>query len=99
VVEAACEQLGGERVDDALATAFWDGLRDQRDEFFAAAQPQLAAGAALWRLSLPPTTAPLALPGDTLVEWGGAQRWLVSDDAPARIRDNEQVRIAYLGDH
>ncbi len=86
-VDAACEQLGGERVDDALAAVFWDGLRDQRDEFFAAAHAQVAGGATLWRLSLPPTTPPLALSGDTLVEWGGAQRWLVSDDTPARIRD------------
>jgi glycolate oxidase FAD binding subunit len=27
-------------------------------------------------LSLPSATAPLALPGVTLIEWGGAQRWL-----------------------
>jgi glycolate oxidase FAD binding subunit len=86
-VDAACAQLGGERVDDALAAAFWDGLRDQRDEFFTAAQARVAAGAALWRLSLPPTTPPLALDGDVLVEWGGAQRWLASDEAPQRIRD------------
>jgi FAD/FMN-containing dehydrogenase len=85
-VEAACARLGGEAVDPALATGFWAGLRDQRDEYFLAAQAQVAAGATLWRLALPATTAPLALPGDTLVEWGGAQRWLCTDAKPATVR-------------
>ena len=30
----------------------------------------------LWRLSVPPATAPLALEGDSLLDWGGAQRWI-----------------------
>ena len=33
----------------------------------------------LWRLSLPPTTPPLDLPGAQLIEWGGALRWLATD--------------------
>lgn len=85
-VQAAAEQLGGEAVDPALADAFWDGLRDQRDEFFAAARAAVDAGATLWRLSLPPTTPPLALAGDPLVEWGGALRWLVTDSPADTVR-------------
>jgi len=85
-VEAACAQLGGEAVDPALAATFWAGLRDQRDDYFAAAQARVAAGATLWRLSLPATTPPLALAGDTLFEWGGAQRWLVTDAAADTVR-------------
>lgn len=85
-VQAAAEQLGGEAVDPALADAFWDGLRDQRDEFFAAARSAVDAGATLWRLSLPPTTPPLALAGDPLVEWGGALRWLVTDSPADTVR-------------
>jgi glycolate oxidase FAD binding subunit len=41
---------------------------------------------ALWRLSVPAVAPPLALEGDTLVEWGGAQRWLVSHAAAAEVR-------------
>ena len=33
---------------------------------------------ALWRLSLPATTPVLPSFGDTLIEWGGAQRWVVA---------------------
>ena len=43
-------------------------------------------GAALWRLSLPSVAPPLALEGDTLVEWGGAQRWLVCSLPAAQVR-------------
>jgi FAD/FMN-containing dehydrogenase len=86
-VQSAVDQLGGEAVDPALAAAFWAGLRDQRDEFFDAAREQVAHGATLWRLSLPPTAPPLPLAGDPLVEWGGAQRWLVSDAPAAAVRD------------
>jgi len=49
-------------------------------------QARLSAPAALWRLSVPSVAPPLALEGDTLVEWGGAQRWLVSDAPAAAVR-------------
>ena len=81
-VRAARSQLGGELIDPALATAFWTGLRDHGDEFFAAASRAVESGATLWRLSLPSIAMPLQLAGEQLVEWGGAQRWLCSD-APA----------------
>lgn len=74
-VAAAQAKLGGERDDDA---AFWQALRDQTLPFFAAVP--------LWRLSVPDTAPPLALPGATLIEWGGAQRWLASDAPAATIR-------------
>ena len=51
------------------------------------ARAALDSGATLWRLSVPQTTAPLALPGDSLVEWGGAQRWLCSQADAAEVRD------------
>ena len=82
-VAAAAQRLGGETIPAAFAEAFWDGLRDQRDEFFAEARQAVAHGRSLWRLSLPATTPPLPAFDDTLVEWGGAQRWIVAarDDA------------------
>jgi glycolate oxidase FAD binding subunit len=42
---------------------------------------------ALWRLSVPAVAPPLALEGDTLVEWGGSQRWLFSDAPSASVRN------------
>jgi len=89
-VDAAVARLGGEVVDPAMADVFWTGLRDQRDEFFVEAAKRVdqgeAAGAALWRLSVPSVAPPLALEGDTLVEWGGAQRWLVCNAPAAQVR-------------
>jgi len=86
-VGAAAQSLGGELVPPELAAAFWTGLRDQSDEYFVNARAALDAGSTLWRLSLPPTAAPLALQGDGLVEWGGAQRWLSAALPAAAVRD------------
>jgi glycolate oxidase FAD binding subunit len=83
-VLAAGVAIGGEVIEDTLAATFWAGLRDQRDEFFLGAARAVEGGASLWRLSVPPATAPLKLSGEQLVEWGGAQRWLcTSAPAPA----------------
>lgn len=88
-VDAALARLGGERLDDALANPFWDGLRDHADEFFAKARAAVdsGGGAALWRLSLPQTAAPVALPGEQLIEWGGGQRWWCSAAAATTVRE------------
>ena len=86
-VQSALKKLGGERVDPVLAAAFWTGLRDQTDEFFSKAQRALDTGATLWRLAMPQTAAPMALAGEHLVEWGGAQRWIVTSTAAATVRD------------
>ncbi|MEW5888916.1 MAG: glycolate oxidase subunit GlcE [Pseudomonadota bacterium] len=76
-VSTACRRLGGEPVDEGAA--LWTDVREQRSRFFAGSEP-------LWRLSLPSTTPPLALPGRQLIEWGGALRWLKSDAPAAAIR-------------
>ncbi|MFN0183306.1 MAG: glycolate oxidase subunit GlcE [Aquabacterium sp.] len=86
-VQAAHQRLGGEVVEPALAEAFWGGLRDHTDEFFQGAQRAVASGATLWRLAVPPTTPPLALPGEQLVEWHGGQRWVVTTAPAATLRD------------
>lgn len=79
-VSAACATMGGQAIDEIEALAFWQGLREQGAEFFA-------GDAALWRLSVPSVTPPLDLPGTTLIEWGGAQRWLRGDVDRVRIRE------------
>jgi glycolate oxidase FAD binding subunit len=86
-VQSATRQLGGEVVDPALAAGFWTGLRDQTDEFFVGAARAVAAGATLWRLSVPQTAPPLALTGAQMSEWGGAQRWVVTTAAAATLRE------------
>jgi len=94
-VQAACQQLGGERIPDDQATPFWQGLRDHRDEFFLGAERAVQGGAHLWRLSLPPTAPFTALPGEQLIEWGGAQRWLVAPQGCGSLRELAQE----LGGH
>lgn len=69
-VAAAKKTMGGQVLDDAQAQQLWHALREQTAPFF-----QLAEGEALMRLSVPDTAPPLGL-GATLIEWGGAQRWL-----------------------
>lgn len=86
-VQSATQKLRGEVVDATLAAGFWTGLRDQTDEFFAKAQAAVAAGATLWRLSVAATTPPMLLPGEHLVEWGGAQRWVVTTATAATLRE------------
>jgi len=89
-VEAASQafgKLGGESIEPTLASSFWQGLRDQRDEYFASALKAVEGGATLWRLGLPQTAEPIALPGEQLVEWGGAQRWLCTPVSATQVRD------------
>lgn len=74
-VQAARQQLGGERVGDD----FWHELRDHRLPFFADPRP-------LWRLSVAAGRTPRELPGDALLDWGGAQVWLKSTADAAELR-------------
>jgi glycolate oxidase FAD binding subunit len=74
-VAAARQRLGGELLDGG----YWRELNEQRLAFFADPRP-------LWRLSLPNTCGVLALPGEQLIDWAGAQRWLKSDAEAEAIR-------------
>ncbi|MEW7857502.1 glycolate oxidase subunit GlcE [Pseudomonas chlororaphis] len=75
-VTAARDRLGGE----PLAADYWANLNEQRLAFFDEGLP-------LWRLSLPNNTGLLELPGQQLIDWAGAQRWLKSAAPAERIRD------------
>ena len=81
-VTAAHQRLGGEPLD----SGYWAQLNEQRLAFFDEGLP-------LWRLSLPNNLGPLALPGEQLIDWAGAQRWLKSD------ADNIQALAHELGGH
>jgi glycolate oxidase FAD binding subunit len=78
-VQAACQALGGERLDNTQVAPDWEACREQTLPWFA----QRVPGHALWRLSVPDTAPALELPqvaGEPLVEWHGALRWV---QAPA----------------
>ncbi|KGD13377.1 2-Hydroxy-acid oxidase, FAD-binding subunit domain protein [Burkholderia mallei] len=81
-VKSAKTVLGGEAVDAVEAERFWEGVREQNDPFFSS----LAPGHALWRLSLPSITEPMHLPGTQMMEWGGAQRWWITDADAQTVR-------------
>ncbi|MND79489.1 putative FAD-linked oxidoreductase [compost metagenome] len=83
-VQSARQRLGGE----ALDSCFWSDLREQRLAFFVGPAP-------LWRLSVPNATGELDLPGQQLIDWGGAQRWLKSTAPAQEIRE----QVAKVGGH
>ncbi|MGR9114723.1 MAG: glycolate oxidase subunit GlcE [Gammaproteobacteria bacterium] len=74
-VLGARARLGGEM---SAAADFWQQLNEHRLPFFQGEQP-------LWRISVPPASAPLALSGTWLYDWGGSQRWLRSEEPARRI--------------
>lgn len=86
-VRAAVQKLGGDVIPDAMAAPFWEGLRDHEDEFFTSARRAVQGGASMWRISVPATAPPMPLHGEQLIEWGGAQRWVVTPMAPAQLRE------------
>ncbi|RMS15227.1 Glycolate oxidase FAD binding subunit [Pseudomonas coronafaciens pv. coronafaciens] len=83
-VKAAHERLGGEVID----TAYWQQLNEQRLPFFQDSRP-------LWRVCVPAHTGVLDLPGEQLIDWGGAQRWLKSHADSVVIR----TMAAAVGGH
>lgn len=85
-VRAAHQKIGG-IVDDA-GNAFWERVREHKHGFFNDSAP-------LWRLSAPPATLPLNLPGQWLIDWGGAQRWLKNPLPAEVIRET----VTRLGGH
>lgn len=88
-VAAAQASMGGEPVDSA-PESLWRGLREQTLPFFT-----LQGDESLWRLAVPDTAAPLDL-GPSLIEWGGAQRWV---KVPAGRADQLRQIAADAGGH
>lgn len=77
-VASAGRVLGGDALEAQAAGDFWARLSDQRLSFFSARRR-------LWRLSLPPASPVFSIPGETLIDWGGAQRWLKSTAEPEAV--------------
>jgi len=74
----ARRRMGGEEFDSAQA--FWTSIKEHTHPFFLGAQ-------SLWRLSVPAESALSDVPGRMLLEWAGAQRWLVSDDVRVDLHE------------
>lgn len=78
VVKAA-ERLGGKTALNG--ELFWQQLKEQQNRFFTL--PTL--GQRLWRISVAPATPPLQLSGHWYYDWGGALRWLRTDQPADQI--------------
>jgi glycolate oxidase FAD binding subunit len=76
-VQAARFGLDGEAVEQGAD--FWRGLREHSIGFFRTGVP-------LWRLSLPSTAKPLLIPGEQMIEWGGALRWCKTQAGAQTVR-------------
>ncbi|HQS57482.1 MAG TPA: glycolate oxidase subunit GlcE [Gallionellaceae bacterium] len=85
-VKHAQKQMGGEPVNDA--SAFWQSVREQQHTFFSSLKP-------LYRVMVKPATPALNISGNWLLDWGGAQRWLLSDEPLSVIRE----RVNAAGGH
>lgn len=68
---AAQSKLGGEVLSDSYR--FWESVRDQTHDFFKSDKP-------LWRVSVAGASAPFQPQGEQLIDWGGALRWMKTDD-------------------
>lgn len=93
-VEAALARMMRDHAARTLshteAQALWEAVREHDHEFFkrhqSPAGSDVGRDRTLWRLSVPSSAAPMTLPGEQCVEWGGALRWLVSAEGPADVR-------------
>jgi glycolate oxidase FAD binding subunit len=81
--QAGRAALGGDLTAPAVAVQFWRDIREQTEDFFAGEAP-------LWRISTPSAAPPLALEGEQMIEWGGALRWIRSQQAAEQIRARAQ---------
>lgn len=83
-IRAARATLGGDCGDGS----FWRALRERSLPFFGDPRP-------LWRLSVGADAPRSPLPGDALLDWGGAQRWVKTEASAAAVRETAES----LGGH
>jgi len=68
--------IGGEHLTDEV---YWQDLNNFKLDFFQ-------QEGRLWRISVAPMSESIGRDLNQLVDWGGAQRWLKSDEPPEAIR-------------
>ncbi len=81
-VREARNKIPGDVMPDA--DAFWHSLREHQLPFFH-------HRSTLYRIMVKPATPPLSIEGAWLLDWGGAQRWLYSDEDSATIRHHVEL--------
>ncbi len=77
-VDEAVRRIGGDPLD--AGDAFWAAIREQEHAAF-----RIGPGQTLWRLSLPPAASLSGLPTPVCTEWGGALRWIVTEQNAASV--------------
>lgn len=85
-VEQALTVVSGEQHEDGHV--FWDSIKEHTHRFFKADQ-------CLWRVSVNPAAPLLDIENDFLLDWGGAQRWLYTDNNADTLRE----LVAQQGGH
>lgn len=88
-VREAIATVGGSELDEGAV--FWQQLKEQQHDFFKTDRT-------LWRLSVPPATPEINLEGETLYEWGGGQRWFISNSDQADVQLVQET-VALAGGH
>jgi glycolate oxidase FAD binding subunit len=78
-VDATLSQWQGQGRQLEDDDAFWAALRDQKLAYFEGEAP-------LWRFSIRSTAVNPDLPGNWLIDWGGAQRWYRGDASMAQMQ-------------
>lgn len=94
-VREARSKIPGDVLQDA--DAFWHALREHQLPFFQ-------RSGTLYRIMAKPATPPLHIEGSWLLDWGGAQRWLYSDEDAGALRHHAGPAGGYVtvfrgGDH
>lgn len=79
-VDSTQQTLGGELEAE---NGLWNKLAEHLHGFFR----PLLEGESLWRLSLPQTAPVIDGFEETLIEWGGGQRWIISAEPDGRLRE------------
>ncbi|MDH5473170.1 MAG: glycolate oxidase subunit GlcE [Gammaproteobacteria bacterium] len=77
-VNAAIETIGGDTLNNA--NDYWLAVKEQTLDFFNTEK-------SLWRISIASDTKSLPLQGEYLYEWGGALRWLKSNETAELIQN------------
>ena len=75
---AAKALIPGDELQSRQASEHWRSIGDQTYDFFHSDKP-------LWRLSIPANRPVLPIQGECLYDWGGAQRWVLTEEPAEKL--------------